>query len=75
MQHVDEAQMINFNASFRSSSVVEHSAVNRAVVGSNPTCGASASIAQLVEHFHGKEEVIGSNPISGFCLIHAVMLC
>ena len=25
---------------FRSSSVVEHSAVNRAVVGSNPTCGA-----------------------------------
>ncbi len=25
---------------FRSSSVVEHSAVNRVVVGSNPTCGA-----------------------------------
>ena len=28
---------------FRSSSVVEHSAVNRAVVGSNPTCGAIIS--------------------------------
>ena len=25
---------------FRSSSVVEHSAVNRTVVGSSPTCGA-----------------------------------
>ncbi len=56
---------------FRSSSVVEHSAVNRAVVGSNPTCGAifmnfslaDASIAQQVEHFHGKEEVSGSSPL------------
>ncbi len=31
---------INDYILFRSSSVVEHSAVNRAVVGSNPTCGA-----------------------------------
>ena len=50
-------------ALFRSSSVVELSAVNRSVVGSNPTCGAIASIAQLVEHFHGKEEVTGSSPV------------
>ncbi len=49
--------------SFRSSSVVELSAVNRSVVGSNPTCGAIASIAQQVEHFHGKEEVSGSSPL------------
>ena len=49
---------------FRSSSVVELSAVNRSVVGSSPTCGAIyASIAQLVEHFHGKEEVTGSSPV------------
>ncbi len=48
---------------FRSSSVVELSAVNRSVVGSNPTCGAIASIAQQVEHFHGKEEVSGSSPL------------
>ncbi len=54
---------------FRSSSVVEHSAVNRAVVGSNPTCGASASIAQLVEHFHGKEEVTGSSPVGSLCVV------
>jgi hypothetical protein len=43
--------------------VVELSAVNRSVVGSSPTCGAIASIAQLVEHFHGKEEVTGSSPV------------
>ncbi|CAI8777268.1 exported hypothetical protein [Bacillus velezensis] len=48
---------------FRSSSVVELSAVNRSVVGSSPTCGAIASIAQQVEHFHGKEEVSGSSPL------------
>ncbi len=52
--------------SFRSSSVVELSAVNRSVVGSNPTCGAIASIAQQVEHFHGKEEVSGSSPLGSF---------
>ena len=48
--------------------MVEHSAVNRAVVGSNPTCGAIyiASIAQQVEHFHGKEEVTGSSPVGSF---------
>ncbi len=43
--------------------MVELSAVNRSVVGSNPTCGAIASIAQQVEHFHGKEEVSGSSPL------------
>ncbi len=48
---------------FHSSSVVEQSAVNRSVVGSSPTCGAIASIAQQVEHFHGKEEVSGSSPL------------
>ncbi|CAI8924074.1 exported hypothetical protein [Bacillus licheniformis] len=48
---------------FRSSSVVELSAVNRSVAGSNPACGANASIAQQVEHFHGKEEVSGSSPL------------
>ncbi len=53
---------------FHSSSVVEQSAVNRSVVGSNPTCGASiyASIAQQVEHFHGKEGVVRSNRIGSF---------
>jgi hypothetical protein len=50
-------------ALFRSSSVVELSAVNRSVAGSNPACGAIASIAQQVEHFHGKEEVTGSSPV------------
>src|SRR5690606_8365106 len=56
---------------FRSSSVVEQSAVNRLVVGSNPTCGVTfihASIAQLVEHFHGKEGVSGSSPLGSFKL-------
>ncbi len=43
--------------------MVELSAVNRSVVGSSPTCGAIASIAQQVEHFHGKEEVSGSSPL------------
>ena len=45
--------------------MVEHSAVNRVVVGSNPTCGAifNASIAQQAEYFHGKEEVTGSSPV------------
>ena len=59
---------------FRSSSVVELSAVNRSVVGSNPTCGAIASIAQQVEHFHGKEEVSGSSPLGSFikCIITKV---
>jgi hypothetical protein len=60
--------------SFRSSSVVELSAVNRSVAGSNPACGAIlflkkfryASIAQQVEHFHGKEEVSGSSPLGSF---------
>ena len=36
-----------------------------AFVGSNPTLGTIALLAQLVEHFHGKEEVSGSNPEEG----------
>src|SRR5699024_10248472 len=57
---------------FHSSSVVEQSAVNRSVAGSNPACGAiikilnHASMAQQVEHFHGKEGVAGSNPAGSF---------
>ena len=51
---------------FHSSSVVEQSAVNRSVVGSSPTCGAIASIAQQVEHHHGKVGVSGSNPLGSF---------
>ena len=31
-----------------------------AFVGSNPTLGTKALLAQLVEHFHGKEEVASS---------------
>ncbi len=34
---------------FRSSSVVELSAVNRSVVGSNPTCGAIGELSELAE--------------------------
>ena len=52
--------------SFRSSSVVELSAVNRSVASSNLACGAIASIAQQVECFHGKEEVTGSSPVGSF---------
>ena len=36
-----------------------------AFVGSNPTLGTNALLAQLVEHFHGKEEVSGSIPEEG----------
>ena len=36
-----------------------------AFVGSNPTLGTKALLAQLVEHFHGKEEVSGSLPEEG----------
>ena len=35
------------NILFRSSSVVELSAVNRSVVGSSPTCGAMALVKRL----------------------------
>ena len=34
---------------FRSSSVVEHSAVNRTVVGSSPTCGAIIFVHMLAK--------------------------
>ncbi len=54
---------------FHRSSVVEQSAVNRWVVGSNPTGGAiSASLAQLVERIHGKDEVTGSSPVGSSIL-------
>ena len=36
-----------------------------AFVGSNPTLGTNALLAQLVEHLHGKEEVSGSIPEEG----------
>ncbi len=36
-----------------------------AFVGSNPTLGTLALLAQLAEHFHGKEEVSGSSPEEG----------
>ncbi len=34
-------------------------------VGSSPTSGIGAYVAQSVEHFHGKEGVTGSNPVVG----------
>ena len=37
------------NLLFRSSSVVEQSAVNRSVVGSNPTCGAIWRAVRVAE--------------------------
>jgi hypothetical protein len=47
---------------FLDSSAVEHPAVNRRVVGSNPTRGANhAPIAQSAERIHGKDEVTSSN--------------
>ena len=48
--------------------MVELSAVNRSVAGSNPACGAIfyASIAQPVEHHHGKVGVSGSSPLGSF---------
>ena len=36
-----------------------------AFVGSNPTLGTKALLAQLVEHFPGQEEVSGSIPEEG----------
>ena len=46
-----------------SSSVVELSAVNRSVVGSNPTCGAIRPLGQAVKTppFHGGNT--GSSPV------------
>ena len=48
---------------FRSSSVVELSAVNRSVVGSSPTCGANWPVGQAVKTppFHGGNT--GSSPV------------
>src|ERR1039457_7688400 len=43
---------------FRSSSMVEHSAVNRRVVGSSPTCGAN-----LFKHLHAFDRA--RTPLNG----------
>ena len=50
------------------SSMVEHSAVNRGVVGSSPTGAAlqNADMAQLAEQLICNQQVIGSSPIVGF---------
>ena len=44
------------------SSAVEHPAVNRRVVGSNPTRGAFRGIVQSVERWSPKPNVEGSSP-------------
>ncbi len=48
---------------FLDSSMVEHSAVNRVVVGSSPTRGATRPVGQAVKTlpFHG--EIRGSIPL------------
>ena len=46
------------------SSGVEHSIRNRAVVGSNPTGGSRAGVAQLEERNLAKVEVAGSNQVT-----------
>ena len=57
--------------------MVEHSAVNRGVVGSSPTRGVffykgviclCADVAQLAEQLICNQQVIGSSPIIGFVL-------
>ena len=47
---------------FLDSSAVEHPAVNRRVVGSNPTRGAFRGIVQSVERWSPKPNVEGSSP-------------
>ena len=42
--------------------LVEHTTVNRAVVGSSPTFGVIADLAQLVEQRYRKPWVTGSTP-------------
>ena len=56
--------------------MVEHTAVNRGVVGSSPTRGVflfynddidkNADVAQLAEQLICNQQVIGSSPIIGF---------
>ena len=52
--------------------MVEHTAVNRGVVGSSPTRGVYffvniiADVAQLAEQLICNQQVIGSSPIIGF---------
>ena len=47
------------------SSMVEHSAVNRVVVGSSPIGSIDADVAQLAEQLICNQQVIGSSPIIG----------
>ena len=53
---------------FLDSSMVEHSAVNRRVVGSSPTRGVFvyADMAQLAEQLICNQQVNGSSPFIGF---------
>ena len=46
--------------------MVEHSAVNRRVVGSSPVGPIRADVAQLAEQLICNQQVIGSSPIIGF---------
>ena len=48
--------------------MVEHSAVNRVVVGSSPVgpIYSYADVAQLAEQLICNQQVIGSSPIIGF---------
>ena len=54
------------------SSMVEHSAVNRRVVGSSPTRGVLlyADMAQLAEQLICNQQVNGSSPFIGFFFIN-----
>ena len=56
---------------FLDSSMVEHAAVNRGVVGSSPVGPIlqrflQADVAQLAEQLICNQQVIGSSPIIGF---------
>jgi hypothetical protein len=53
------------NSGFLSSSVVERSAVNRLVVGSNPTSGASLGSAQwlLIRRGESKVRILPQEPV------------
>ena len=55
--------------------MVEHSAVNRRVVGSSPTRGVFvyADMAQLAEQLICNQQVNGSSPFIGFFLLYKYM--
>ena len=50
---------------FLDSSMVEHSAVNRVVVGSSPVGPIRADVAQLAEQLICNQQVVGSTPTVG----------